>query len=95
MEVAQEHVESTLGELWDIDIRTDYSGRAMYGKTCLGIVTDMSGWGLAAEVRNALEYTSWAEEEDFLDYILTHEPRTDSMGRGTIYYWPGVQVIED
>lgn len=95
MKVNIEDVESTLGDLWDIDVRTDYSGRGMFGKGCLGLVTSRTGWWLANEVREAQEYTTYAEQDELLDYLLTHEPLVDSMGLGTIYYWPSVQVIED
>lgn len=95
MKVALEHVASTLEEIWDVEVRTEYTGRAMFGKGCLGLVTDKSGWALAMEVRDALAYTSYAEEDELLEYLLTHEPRVDSMGLGTIYYWPGLQVTDD
>lgn len=94
MKVAREFVESTLEDA-GLDVRMDYGGRGMYGKDCLGIVTDGSGWALATQVMEAQEYTSYAEEDDLLDYLLTHEPRVDSMGLGDIYYWPGLQVIDE
>lgn len=95
MKVALEHVESTLGDLWEVDLDTGYSGRGMFGRTCLGLVTSLSGWALANEVRSALDYTVYAEQEDFLDYLLTHEPTVDSMGLDMIYYWPGLQVEDE
>lgn len=95
MKIAQEFVDNTLGELWDVEVRVDYSGRGMSGKQCLALVTNKTGWGLARDVREALEYATNGEEEDLLDYILSHEPRGDNMGFSTVYYWPSVQVTED
>lgn len=69
-------------------IRPDYSGRYMYGATCLGIVihntTDiysfMYGLGLRAE-RTGEDMSEWTN------------PSEDSMGRSTILYWRDITVV--
>jgi hypothetical protein len=65
-----------------------YSGRGMMGDRCIGVSfdRDSSGgiWSLA---------TALAE----IDIDLARdmgEPRQDSMGLGTIYYWPRVTAPE-
>ena len=58
-------------------LQTNYSGRAMFGASCTGIVTQRAQALQAAAMRlNLLELT---------------DIRTDSMGRDTIVYWPQVQ----
>lgn len=78
----------------DFEIRADYSGRSMYGSTCLGIVSHDSSLTsvLTFELAAAL-----AEENDMDDLrCIYHEmagcQQTDSMGQGSIVYWPGIQV---
>jgi hypothetical protein len=85
-----------LEEFFD-DVRTEYSGRGMYGSNCLGIVTGDSGFSLAQTLMEAREEADEADEDvrELLDAMLSREPRTDSMGLDTIYYWPGIQVEED
>lgn len=52
-----------------------YSGRAMFGKQCVSVVLDSEGdiWNVA---RNLDANTN------------VPAPRTDSMGRGIVIYWP-------
>jgi hypothetical protein len=66
-------------------IRTDYSGRGMYDQTCVGFVvadSDLLMLGVVlADILGAGRAT-----------ILARNARTDSMGRDTIVYFPGVAV---
>ena len=71
-----------------VGIREAYSGRAMYGDTCLGLVTD--GAGVVTEIVLAL---ARAGEDEAAD-ALARAPRTDSMGFSMITYWPGVELVE-
>ena len=79
------------------EVRHDYSGRGMYGKKCIAIVTGESAWS----VRGILEYEKTDpaidgdEYGEMIDYMLEHEPVTDSMGYDTVYYWPGLSLKED
>lgn len=70
----------------DADIRTNYSGRGMFGKTCLGLVYD--------SLSDLLVFVAYLarEDEDHLDWIS--RVRQDSMGMSTIAYWPSVSVEE-
>lgn len=70
--------------LQDNQLRPDYSGRAMYGADCLGFVYDDLGevFEFVAALSAIVEDDSWSTTA-----------RQDSMGRSSIVYWPGVQVI--
>lgn len=61
-----------------------YSGRAMYGKQCLGIELDST--------EDAFRLALSIESGD-LAYLLSH-PKFDSMGLGIIVYFPNVEAPE-
>jgi hypothetical protein len=69
----------------DFDVRDDYSGRNMYGKTCPGAVASH-----ARDVYAALAeyFESWAEDSDFTAGDLIRKCREDNMGRDVIVYLP-------
>ena len=66
----------------DGNIRTDYSGRGMYGKTCVGIVVD-NLLALGGAITSVIEDEELRKE-------LTTNSNTDSMGYDTIVYWTRV-----
>ena len=66
-------------------LRLDYSGRAMYGAKCVGIVGDMGD-----AMRFVLAVAQVVDRE--MAEFLTRDVRSDSMGLSNIYYWPGLQV---
>ena len=70
-----------------LELRTGYSGRGMYGKTCIGVVGYVSD--LIAFV---LEVAEWDRElaQDELTQVSS-----DGMGTSTIYYWPRLTVAKD
>lgn len=62
-------------------VRTDYSGRGMFGDTCVGITT---------APHNLLELgatISRLVEDEELRKELINNSNTDSMGYDTIVYW--------
>lgn len=67
------------------EMRTDYSGRAMYGQTCLGyVVSNPAIVGTAIALGLA---------DTGLDPMaLMASVRQDAMGRETIVYFPGITV---
>lgn len=72
----------------DLNARKDYSGRGMYGKTCVGIVVDDATHMIAF-----LHFLAEELEEDFL--TILHElgaGGSDNMGLSTIYYWSHLKV---
>jgi|CXWL01.1.fsa_nt_gi hypothetical protein len=73
-----------------VDGVRSYSGRAMYGRSCLGVETNDVG-DLFAAVLEEVEGDDDTHEiqEAFRDM------RTDAMGRGTIVYFPNVEFVGD
>lgn len=74
----------------DENIRWEYSGRYMYGSKCFGIVG------------NLLDYTGFllelaSEGDDGWDLAndLSQRVNTDNMAMETIYYFPGVKVLDE
>ena len=66
----------------DGSFRTDYSGRGMYGDSCVGIVAH-SLLALGAAISRLVEDEELREE-------LISNSSTDSMGYDTIVYWTRV-----
>ena len=69
-----------------IEIREDYSGRGMYGATCLGFVVSSQ--------RTVMRLVACMTEVLGLDMALDviRKASTDSMGRDMIVYFPGVTL---
>jgi hypothetical protein len=77
-----------------------YSGRGMYGRKCVGVALDASesttvlAVKLAASVaRNAEHYSQIDAELEELIEVMEYTC-TDSLGRGTIVYWPKAEWSE-
>jgi hypothetical protein len=70
----------------DMRFRRSYSGRGMYGATCIGVThtysTDLAR--LCEELRDA--------GQEKLARLLSRGGRSDNMGLRTITYWPSVSV---
>lgn len=88
-----------LAEL-DAHIYKDYSGRAMYGAVCDGIVFKNHGAAflfflalgqVASHELEELELDDETAFDDLEDAVieLTHQARTDNMGHDLIVYFPG------
>lgn len=58
------------------DFRESYSGRGMYGKSCVGIDVDSYN-EMEGVIEKALEHG-------------IKGAKTDSMGKGYIVYWPSI-----
>jgi len=91
-----------LNENNDSEIRVrSYSGRGMFGATCLGITTDQytSPSGvikdlIVAFVEQNHENKNFIQEfRQFTDYL--NDPRSDSMGRGTVTYFPDIDWVDE
>lgn len=81
--------ESDIGFGQDLDqiLDYDYSGRGMYGRSCIGLRVD--SMKQAVQVLVAV-----AEHDADLARLLAEEFTTDSLGMGIIAYFPGVQVAD-
>lgn len=72
-------------EDYDYTFYSDYSGRCMYGRRCVGIVCDNAMDTLVQlcdAIRDSSEYESAYDE--------LGSPRVDSLGLETILYFPYV-----
>ena len=76
-----EDVDAQLGG--DVDVRDDYSGRYMYGATCLAVVGD----------NYVLEVFLDAARYYGIDARLGNMAQ-GSMGLSQVFYWPGIEVEE-
>lgn len=74
--------------LEDEALRTDYSGRGMYGQQCVGVIGDPADGTMFA-----LKLSEEVEDVDFETMI--RDTHLDSMGLQTITYWPSYQVEEE
>lgn len=80
------NIESALNG--DGEVRA-YSGRNMYGKSCLGIVSDDPVKCLLALARNLMDM----DERDTLTMLVDTWNRQDSMGRSaTVTYFPNLAM---
>jgi len=83
-----EKFKSTVEEIYEIRA---YSGRGMYGKECLGFVTENSLQAVA-EICSA----SWFNDGDEFEFMLPDifaNARTDNMGYDTIIYFPNIEWV--
>ncbi len=72
---------------------TDYSGRGMYGATCLGFtVRDPFTLGVAIGQCTGDDNDQLSED---LVYTFASGARTDSMGLDAIVYWPSITVDDE
>lgn len=76
------------------DFRLNYSGRGMYGDTCIGIVSE-NAVGAAISFSIALFVNAFTRgDHEYLSSLRQHleNPSTDSLGRRQIAYWPEMQL---
>ncbi len=94
--VIQEFFEDTSE---DFELRK-YSGRGMYGKECVGIITPSLA-KFMAHVMQSLQYKldSLEFDPDSTDEVVGNlaqafkHMRTDSMGLDTIVYFPNMEFV--
>lgn len=97
-ETISDYVECNLND----PIRSNYSGRGMYGKKCVAIVVDDQMEAKVAIRRitsslltQILDLVADNDEcdlypEEMIDLILDFQ--TDNMGLDTVLYWPQLQA---
>lgn len=82
------------GDLED-NLRTDYSGRYMYGKECLAYVGSNGGmvrFAIAAYEVLGASLEAW-DKEDLMGALSDYA--SDSMGHDGVYYWPHGEISLD
>jgi hypothetical protein len=68
-----------------------YSGRCMYGKSCVGVTCGRTeAFSLGVKVGAALAASGEEEAESSVDALADLWVQTDSMGHDMIVYFPGV-----
>lgn len=74
-----------------VDVRDDYSGRGMFGDRCIAVCGNLGD--LIRFIRTVV-VNMVTEDDDPVDLLddLAESARQDSMGTGTVYYFPGVTV---
>lgn len=78
-------IDNALDSIERVNVRSDYSGRSMFGKTCFGI--DFDHGSDVAEF-----FINLAEADADLARMLRSRMRQDSMGLGLIVYFPGISL---
>lgn len=82
-------------DLFDFDIREDYSGRGMNGATCFGVILDHDELNKVHFAFGYMAgYREGSEDDEGRDNwsALARCARTDSMGRQAIVYFRGWQL---
>jgi len=88
-------IEVKRSDFWEFDVEPySYSGRAMYGKTCLAINADsMSDLiGFVQEVTLSTALNNRHPLQEFSK--IMNAVRSDQMGLGLVYYWPSVHLVD-
>lgn len=84
-----DHARALLADVADFGdtrLHTDYSGRAMYGRTCYGLSGDPTDI-----LYDLAQLLNLDDDDDTVAYLLDMDnQRTDSLGLRTIIYWPGI-----
>lgn len=85
-----------------VEIYEGYSGRGMYGAECFGLTFETSsdahyfftaiGIILGQAEERDEEIAGYGSYPTELAYDLTRASRTDSLGYGTIVYFPGFEI---
>jgi hypothetical protein len=68
-----------------------YSGRGMYGATCVALVPEGTEFQAVADlIRGIKESFLQSRLEETLDQVadVLEKTKVDSMGRGVVLYWP-------
>ena len=70
-----------------------YSGRGMYGQSCVGISVDNLGEFMQTVATAAIIAAENDQEGNFVGAL--GRMSSDSLGRGSIYYWPNMKWSEE
>lgn len=80
----------------EIELRENYSGRSMYGKTCIGFVTNENLFSLGFKLHQFLSEMSdpeiYQEELCDLEEVFDCGVNADSIGLSSIVYFPSISV---
>ena len=80
------HDAAVAADLEESAIYENYSGRAMYGEQCFGIVY--------GNINELLAFV-FALPTEYQDLLAETRAASDSMGRSMITYWPALKSGEE
>lgn len=78
-------------DLCGIELRP-YSGRGMYGTRCIGLDCDNPVSATIDLVDALINTVDASDLDECIDAL--RGAKTDSMGRGSIVYWPKLEWVE-
>ena len=96
MKLTKDDIENLFANIGQgYDVTWTYSGRSMYGKQCLAVTLDQYD-----NISKFMFQLGFEVKEQYCDddgseydvYDLFDEPREDSMGRGSVIYWPSITL---
>lgn len=108
-EISRSTLEDALNQT-DVELRENYSGRGMYGDTCIGVVGDQDALEVfeqeLAKAATLAKYedhhpTDYSDPEAVIETFIEElhnvaaSRRTDSMGMDAIWYYPRLTITED
>jgi hypothetical protein len=90
---ALQEILEGLTDVFSLKVRS-YSGRGMYGRNCLSVVTDRHS---PHSMELALHLGRAATDSGRFDEVeeAISGTQEDSMGLGSVIYWPRVPYVED
>jgi len=77
----------------EYDFRENYSGRGMYGKSCIGFVSSDHPFNVAMKLVAYLRFEMGSDCE-LIDVFTNAGSCSDSMGRREIIYFPSIRIEE-
>lgn len=97
MELTATYLNELTRQIDGVEDVCAYSGRGMYGATCVGVYLDAS---LPATAFGILFGAAIVDHDDTMSAVdvlaeVTRDLRTDSMGLGTVVYWPHIAYVDD
>lgn len=107
MKTPQYYLQSAIADGFEpVRFLKDYSGRGMYGKTCIGIsgsngdcraVLAAAMTEAAVDSRNIQLGSSREETDEYMremfELLLNHS--SDNMGHGVVFYWTTQQAMDE
>lgn len=101
LEITHDELTTLVGD--EFELRLTYSGRAMYGRECLGVVGGVGDYGrFVAAIAQELgtcdasdDDSDWSRGDHLRDILtrITNRVCTDAMGHDTIFYFPVIKVM--
>lgn len=88
----EEAIRSYVDENEQCEIYENYSGRGMFGRSCLGVVIKQ-GYSFMDFIINLTKYMDNNEVED--TYFSLEGASYDSLGFDTIVYFPNIEGNHD